>query len=395
MKIDNLHIEKDYKNTGNWKNADDEFNKFFRFKDGKGIKNMGGFRLKSKTDISNTNLIDFAFCVVVTNFKDKEWPDLIDKESGTFVYYGDNKIPGNPIDQTPLGGNKFLEKIFNDLHEDRRKLIPPVLCFESLKIGDKAFMKFLGLAAPGGNKLSAEEDLTGIWKLKDGNRFQNYRSIFTILDEAKVNKLWLEDIVSGLLPIGSVHCPKRWKEWVNTGLYRALEAKKEISIRLDKDQKPINNEEELNLNLLKNELNDREFEFAALEIVKYLSPNFKDLTVTPKAKDQGRDVMGKYYLGHSDHKVSLDVSVEAKFWKSNIGVKPLMRLISRLKDSDIGIFITSSSFSTQIQKEIADDDRPIILICGIDIIRILKRQGLSNEIDFKNWIQSIKQKTTS
>ena len=61
-------------------------------------------------------------------------------------------------------------------------------------------MKFLGLAAPGGQGISSVDDLVAVWKIKDKKRFQNYRSIFTILNEGEISKLWLEDLVKGVKP---------------------------------------------------------------------------------------------------------------------------------------------------------------------------------------------------
>lgn len=389
-----LIVDMRFKNTNNWKDPIDEFNKFFRFDDGKGITNVGGFRPKSKSTIDSKNIIDSAFCLLITTFNDREWPDNLDLESGRFIYYGDNKSAGNLINETRIGGNKLLEKIFDDLHSNHREQIQPLLCFETYKDEGKAYMRFLGLAAPGGNGLSSDEDLVGVWKIKDGKRFQNYRAIFTIIDEAEIDKHWLQDLVDGISTIDSKYCPRRWKEWVQTGLYKALECKNEFSIRSIQDQIPKDKDEQRILDYLKNNLNDRQFEFASMEIIRLLNPNFRDLIVTPKVKDKGRDVVGKYYLGHIDHQVILDVSIEAKFFRDkSIGVREMMRLISRLKYSDIGIFVTTSSFHPQIQEELIEDNRPVLLVNGKDIAKILMKAGLSNKKNLEEWILSIKKKS--
>jgi len=50
----------------------------------------------------------------VTKFKegDLDWPDELNPESGTFVYYGDNKKPGHELHKTPRGGNLILRSAF-------------------------------------------------------------------------------------------------------------------------------------------------------------------------------------------------------------------------------------------------------------------------------------------
>src|SRR5205823_3336856 len=100
--------------------------------------------------------------------------------------------PGRKLDRTPVGGNRLLEHVFDRLHTGRRHTIPPFLAFESLKAADgKSYMKFLGLACPGAPGISALEDLVAVWRVKGTDRFQNYRSTFTVLKEETVPSTWL------------------------------------------------------------------------------------------------------------------------------------------------------------------------------------------------------------
>jgi Restriction endonuclease AspBHI N-terminal len=63
-----------------------------------GVNNQGGFRyLGGKT---NPRLV-----LLVSSFDDPDWPDHIDEESGTFIYFGDNKHPGRELHGTPRFGN--------------------------------------------------------------------------------------------------------------------------------------------------------------------------------------------------------------------------------------------------------------------------------------------------
>lgn len=47
-----LIIDVSLKNTNNHKNSEDEFNRLFRFSDGKDINNTSGFRPKSRENSS-------------------------------------------------------------------------------------------------------------------------------------------------------------------------------------------------------------------------------------------------------------------------------------------------------------------------------------------------------
>ena len=67
-----LRIDHLYRNTNNWTSEDDQFNRFFRFSDGMGINNVSGFRPKRKADTKNTDIINSAFCVLITNLGELE-----------------------------------------------------------------------------------------------------------------------------------------------------------------------------------------------------------------------------------------------------------------------------------------------------------------------------------
>jgi hypothetical protein len=387
-----LRVDALYRNTNDWKKEEDQFNRFFRFDDSKGINNTSGFRPKSKSNTKSTDIEDCAFCVLVSNFGESEWPDSLNYEIGQFTYYGDNRKAGNAISSTVVGGNRFLESIFSKLHTLDRKSIPPILCFEVVKAASSTYMKFLGLAAPGAQGLGQTDDLVAVWKVSSGKRFQNYKAIFSILKEEQLSKKWLNDLVSGLMPAESSYCPKSWSYWVDTGIYKVLECSKELAPRKKLEQLPQNKLENSVLKYLFDNLSDREFEYASAELVKLVDPCFRDLLVTRASRDGGRDVIGSYYLGHEEHQIRLSAFVEAKKWKldSAIGVKQVMRLISRLKHRDIGVFITTSFFDPQVQKELLEDGHPVMLISGGDIARLLIKSDLADDSALKSWVDSVK-----
>ena len=389
---DALRIDALYRNTGDWRKDTDQFNRFFRFEDGKGINNASGFRPKSRMVGASTDILQCAFCVVVTNLEEAEWPDSLDHESGLFTYYGDNRKPGTAVDDTLVGGNRLLQSVFEKIHGNARATVPPFLCFESVKTPSGTYMRFLGLAAPGAASLSSLDDLVSVWRLKDGRRFQNHRAIFTILREELIAKSWLEDLVRGVASAGSSFCPAAWRHWVKTGLYTPLECKQQAQPRSREDQLPATADERRVLQAIFSQLTDREFEFAAAEIARLLDSRFTDLNVTQRIKDGGRDVLGTYIVGHPGHYVRLSVAVEAKQWKptSAVGVKPMMRLISRLKHRDMGIFITTSFFDRQVQAELIEDEHPVLLITGGDIAKLVLLKELGGDLALSQWLESIR-----
>ena len=395
---DELTVDGLLRNHTNPKDPQAEFQRFFTI--AKGINNSAGFRVVAKSSAKpksgRKSAADLAFVVLVTTFGEKEWPDTLDLETGQLTYYGDNRHPGTATNKTSLGGNALLDDVFGLLHERKRQSIPPFLVFESIKIDGKAHMKFLGLAAPGGEGLTASDDLVSVWRIKDRNRFTNKKARLTILREQTVNRSWLVDLVSGVPAVESPHCPPTWKRWVSTGFYTALEAQKPRVPREKKQQLPLDPFEKEILHTLFEELTDREFEYAAAELVKLMDERFIELEVTPQSRDGGRDVVGHYRVGHDQHQLRLSVFVEAKRWnpEHGVGVKPVARLISRIKHRDLGIFITTSYFDTQVQRELIDDNHPVLLVSGGDIARLLSMKGIVPG-QLKNWIAQVRSRVAS
>lgn len=391
-RVDGLQVDRIYRNTNNPNHPEDVFNRFFRFRDQKGINNTSGFRAKCKAG-GSTDIEDCAFCVLVTNFGEVEWPDTVDLERGLFTYYGDNRRLGGELHQTAVGGNRLLARVFGGLHTGQRESIPPFLVFEKFKSPGQTHMRFLGIAAPGAQGASAFTDLVAVWRVVENRRFQNYRSLFTLLKEDAVKRSWLEDLVDGLPPAASKHCPASWRRWVESGLYTPLTCERKREPRRRREQLPRSDEEKSVLEKVMSGLTDREFEFAAAAIVQLMDERFADFTVTPRVRDRGRDAIGLYRVGHDNHQVHLHAIVEAKFWRptADVGVEPMARLISRLKHRDIGVFVTTSCFNTQVQEELIEDSHPVILISGGDIARLLIAHELNVPEKLEAWLALIRQ----
>lgn len=382
-----LEVDRIYKNTANWKNPDDDFNRMFHnFPDGKGIRNMGGFRCKSKRGRHGSKIDDVAFVVLVTTFGEPEWPDSLDEETGVFIYYGDNRSPGD-LHATHLGGNSLLREVFDKLHSGERNSIPPFLCFESRQTSSGSYMRYLGLAVPGAVGISPMEDLVAVWKRRD-KRFQNYKSIFTILLENRIKWEWLDDLANNIKSTDSSHCPLTWKLWVNNGKISALKCSSRPCPRSKHDQIPAESIDKILLDRIK-KISDREFEYVARELLYMLDSSFTALELTPPVRDGGRDVVGFYRVGRAPCQAHLTVYAEAKKWSGSVGVKPVARLISRIKHRDLGVFITTSWFDRQIQQELIDDKHPIILVSGREITSILKENDINTLTLMEKWIENI------
>ncbi len=168
--------------------------------------NQGGFRYKKGPDG------DPLFVVLYSDLADPDWPDVLDVELGRFTYWGDNKRAGQQLTSTKRGGNQILQTMFDRLHGsvEERKRIPPFFVFTKGPKGRDVV--FRGLAVPGAPGITANEDLVAVWRTGErGKRFQNYRSLFSILDVPVVTRTWIADLVDGVC--NGSNAPDAWSRW--------------------------------------------------------------------------------------------------------------------------------------------------------------------------------------
>ena len=56
----------------------------------------------------------------------------------------------------------------------------------------------------------------------------------------------------------------------------------------------------------------------------------------------------------------------------------ISRLVARLSRQEFGIFVTTSYFTDQAQKEVIQDAYPVHLISGVDLVYMLKYLRITN-----------------
>jgi hypothetical protein len=349
-------------------------------------ENMGGFRIAGS---KKTN--QYKLCGIYTDLINPDWPDVIEKETGKFIYYGDNRTHGRELHDTPKGGNQLLKFVFEQMHLGNRNAIPPFFVFS--KSGRRRDIVFQGIAVPGHPDLNENEDLVAIWKLKEGNRFQNYKSVFTILNVAAIKQEWISDIHLG--NTFSSNAPKEWIQWVKTGLYKPLTAERTIEHRTKIEQLPStpirNDMVAVIIEYFKSHpKGEYAFEDCAGTLSKMMDSNIVNYDLTRPWRDGGRDATGKYRIGLNQNAVYVDFALEAKCKGYNYGsgIKETSRLISRLKFRQFGVFITTSYVSSQAYEEIKADEHPVIIVCADDIGYILESHGFRTVESVKNWLNT-------
>jgi hypothetical protein len=132
------------------------------------------------------------------------------------------------------------------------------------------------------------------------------------------------------------------------------------------------------------------FEPCACKIAQIMDSNIVSIETTRRTRDGGRDAVGKYRVGPIGSGIELEFALEAKRYKmtSAVGVKETSRLISRIKHREFGIFVTTSYVGDQAYKEIIEDEHPVVIISGKDIIEILLNAGIGSVEHLKEWLSA-------
>jgi len=353
-----------------------------------GVDNGAGFRhLGKRPEVSTLKLL-----ALKTNFSDVNWPDALDKETGTLTYYGDNFSP-RELHKTARQGNLILRNLFEAAHA-RVSLdhFPPILVFGNA--GQYRDLRFLGLAVPGSPLSNDDEDLTAVWRTtENGVRFQNYKATFTILDVGTISRQWIADVQNGNA-VHSRYAPKPWLAWVKARKYTPLMSQPVKVIRSKSQQLPQTSELKGYIALLYKTFKDspHAFEQCAMEVSRLFMPDINGYDLTRPWRDGGRDAIGTYRIGHGAGSIDVEFAMEAKCYglQHGVGVKEVSRLISRLRYRQFGVLVTTSYLSSQAYNEIVDDGHPVVIISAVDIASKL-REKVGGLKQVETWLQHISQ----
>ncbi|RWP10973.1 MAG: restriction endonuclease [Mesorhizobium sp.] len=360
-----LHVDACYQGGRFGNAADDPLPPLLR------VDSQGGFRYRGKVAGR------LEMLALTSSMSDPDWPDHLDRETGVFTYYGDNKKPGRELHDTGRDGNLILQRIFTASRQgaEGRASVPPIFLFA--RAGTNRDQIFLGLAVPGASDLDASEELVAIWRTAGGSRFQNYRARFTVLDTAVISREWIDTIIAGR-PDDKL-ASKAWRNWVRTGRRLPLIASRSLEHRTRAEQLPNDGEGEALVAVIRRHFADRPhaFEYCAAAIARLMMPDIATLDVTRPSRDGGRDAVGQMRVGSGPSAILVDFALEAKCYTppNAVGVRDVSRLISRLRHRQFGILVTTSCVDLQAYKEVKEDGHPIIIIAAADIVDLLRRNG--------------------
>lgn len=345
-----------------------------------GAGNQGGFRAAGKSSKKR-------FVVLYSSGEEGDWPDRLDLNTGQFVYYGDNRTPGHDLHDTTRRGNLLLKAAFENAHGDaaKRAEVPPFFVFTKCPTANSnRSVQFKGLAVPGFPGLPMTEDLVAIWKTTSGERFQNYRAVFTVLNAATIPRVWIDSLQETALATA----PRTWRSWVESGMYSPLTSAPTKVIRTASEQTP---DTPLKAAILLRvwehfKKSPLAFESFAARIYQLTDRRVIIDEITRGSVDGGRDAIGRYLLGLSADPVFAEFALEAKCYHpsssdasaNTVGVRDVARLISRIRHRQFGVLVTTSVIARQAYTEVRNDRHPVVLISGRDIAELLLQAGYSS-----------------
>lgn len=368
----------EYKDTGGTSNPQDEFLRWINL-EGSGMRNADGIRALNFISKKSDHLP--AYIILISHEVRRmgnPWEDIVDFDTATIMYWGDAKH-----DKTKrydeFRGNKRLLQTWHAVLDGKLNHVPPILHFSKPK---KGAVKFNGMCAL--------TDLQITWFEQNGEPVKNYRLELTILDIDTVKVSWLhERAKNDDADTLNQNAPKTWKDYINGNINRLDVWAK--SVLKKEDQLPLTESTDSNILRQLHDLGNVEFEAVVVELLSNLPHVKHKITRTRPTKDGGFDFSGEFSIPYPINYKIIFLG-EAKKYKrdSSIGVKHVARLVARLGRGEFGLFVTTSYYSEQAQKEILQDRYPVKLFTGLDLVKILHELRLvENGIIKENWLRTV------
>ncbi|WP_323677691.1 HNH endonuclease [Halorubellus sp. PRR65] len=196
-----FRVGETYRDTGTFRNAEDQFLRWIRGPLNSGIKNTGGIR-----DLGADRSETPAALVLVSNDAgvsqhDDPWEDTLAVNAGYVSYWGDAKKDLG-YDESPQ--NRKIKDAFDRAAAGRREEVPPVLVFRKPESG---VVEFCGLCVPDHFEVQPYQD-------DSGEQIPNYRFHFSILNTQAVPVSWLHERAQAN---DDDKAPEVWNQWRREG----------------------------------------------------------------------------------------------------------------------------------------------------------------------------------
>ncbi|WP_344336071.1 restriction endonuclease [Kitasatospora putterlickiae] len=315
------------------------------------------------------------------------WHDVFDIDNGHVRYFGDHKPETTSSVGTTTGNAALLEAF--DSHQsptaEGRAAAAPLLLFRSVsKDGKvKGHVQFCGVAV-----IERAERVVQ-WGSQDRTTFTNYVFDLVVIDlTAEGDTLDWDWITARRDPDRTDAqvlelAPKAWREWVKHGrsvlpkMRRRVARSRVVKVR---DQRPLPGDQmDADLQAVYKRFDNDKHAFETLaaivaaKVMRGSGHSYDEGWLTRRSGDGGADFVGRLDLGSGLAGTKLVVLGQAKCIKpdSLVSAEQIARVVARLRRGWIGVYVTTGSFSEPAQLEMVEDQYPIVLINGRDLIKEL------------------------
>ncbi|MFE5080827.1 restriction endonuclease [Streptomyces mirabilis] len=316
------------------------------------------------------------------------WHDVFDMDNGHIRYFGDHKAGLSVAPGTTTGNATLLDAF--DSHRghtpEARAKATPLLLFRSVSRNGqpKGYVEFCGLGV-----IERAERLVQ-WGGREHSTFVNYVYDIALLDltaeDEQVTWEWIEarrdpnvNDADALQP-----APKAWREWVKHGISALPRLRRRVArakVSKVRDQRPVpGSSEYADLELIYKHFDGRKHDFEALasavaaRVFRGSGHSYIEGWLTRRSGDGGADFVGRIDLGSGLAGTSLVVLGQAKCVKldSLVTAEQIARVVARLRRGWIGVYVTTGAYSEPAQTEMIEDQYPIVLINGSELVRELR-----------------------
>lgn len=145
--------------------------------------------------------------------------------------------------------------------------------------------------------------------------------------------------------------------------------------------------------------NEHDFEFLAMEVTKkVIEENGASCTpgwITKKSSDGGVDYIARINIGNDSLSgVRLIVLGQAKCTVPTTATNgnDIARVVSRPKRGWVGAFVTTSYYSRYVQREVNEDQHPIMLINGLKVAETVEKGLFESKQTLEEYFEGLTEK---
>jgi hypothetical protein len=328
------------------------------------------------------------------------WDDTFDQDSGFVRYFGDNRDP--EADPIRSRGNAVLLAQFS-LHTSHeaatRANAAPIFLFRRVTVDgrQKGNVMFAGLAVIERAELVTQYDQSR------KQTFTNYVFELAVLglseSQDAINWDWVSARRNPGLSVtaSSSLAPISWKQWISGGHSTLPRLRRHVlknRILPVDDQKPSPDDKKSidALAAIYKFYDGRKSRFEALasRVTSYIFENsgvvYREGWVTPEGADHGTDFVGRITIGFGFASTRVVLLGQAKCERPDAptGGVHIARTVSRLRRGWVGAYVTTSYFSERVQREVLEDQYPILMVHGLQLSSVvleLAREAATTNID--------------